>query len=148
MHAYCGEGVAMSEGRKGANGNGNGNGISVRNGGGKVYADGDREETEPGEEAREQTQDGSRDGSGDGAETGTGVETRERTLHKNGDGSRNKDEIEDGKGNEDEEGRLGGGELWYPPHQEIRRIKDQTLPLCARHHLCRQKVAPSDSQQL
>ena len=41
----------------------------------------------------------------------------------------------------------GGGELRYPPHQEISRVQDQALPFRARHYLCRQST-PTGSQQL
>ncbi|CAM9550434.1 unnamed protein product, partial [Ascophyllum nodosum] len=81
---------------------------------------------------------------------GTGVETRGRTPDGNGDGSGNRDWIEnrDGKGNENGEGSGGGGEFWYPPHEERIRAEDQALPFRARHHLCRKEVAPEGSEQL
>ena len=71
---------------------------------------------------------------GPGAKTGTGTE--------GGQGLKR-----DGKGNENEEGRVGGGELWYPPHQEISR-EDQALPFRTRYYLCTQKVVYAGSQLL
>ena len=42
----------------------------------------------------------------------------------------------------------GGGELWYLPHRERSRVEDQVSPFRTRHRLCRQEVAPADSQHL
>ena len=85
-------------------------------------------------------------------ETGTraGMETRAivETAHKGGgDGDGGRNGIRDGIGNENGEGRGGGGELWYPPHQEISKAEDQTLLYRSWYHLCRQEPAPAGSQQ-
>ena len=80
-----------------------------------------------------------------------------RERGRSGDGSRDGDECSSGDGNEDGSGdgdwsgdvtgkgkrtrmerEEGGGELRYPPHQEINKIEDQALPFRKRHHLCRQ----------
>ena len=50
--------------------------------------------------------------------------------------------------NENGGGRWRGVELWYLSHLERSRIDDQALPFRTRHHLCRQEVATSGSQQL
>ena len=42
----------------------------------------------------------------------------------------------------------GGGELWYPPHQDRSRVDDKALPFRAQHHLCRQEVGLAGSQKL
>ena len=84
------------------------------------------------------------------------------TPDRNGDGNEgnigdrsgnnedgNRDGFGDEKGSGNVKGSRGGGEeLWYPPYQEISRVQEQELPFRVRHHLCRQKMVLTDSQQL
>ena len=65
---------------------------------------------------------------------------RGRPQYGNGDG------IGDEKGKDNGEGRGGGGELWYPPHQETSRVGDQIMLLRTRHH--RQEIAHAGCPQL
>ena len=128
------ERVTRSERQKGANGNGNGN----RNGDGngdEAEVEAEREQgwmrvsecrtgtgtgAGTGAETRERVQGGSVDGNGDGNEGCNG----DGNGGGNGDGSGSEDGSEDGKGNENGEGRVGGGgELWFLPHQEKTEYK-------------------------
>ena len=95
-----------------------------------------------------QTPDGNGDGSGDGNKGSSRDGTRNGSG--NGDGSDNGDGIGEGKGNENEEIRGEGVELWYSPHQERNRVEDQALIFRARHHnhICKQEVVFASSQQL
>ena len=95
-----------------------------------------------------------------GAETGTGAEVRGRAQDGNGNVGGDENECSggdgngdgtgngNGDGNENGDGTWGGGELWYPPHQEICRVEDQALPFGTQHPLCRQEVVPAGSRQL
>ena len=95
-------------------------------------------------ETRGRTQDGNGNRSGDGNKRSR--EDGNEDVGGNGDG--NGDGIGDGKGNENVKGWGGGGELWYPAHEERARVEDQVLPFYTRYNICRQQVALADSQQL
>ena len=64
------------------------------------------------------------------------VRGRERGRNGSGDGNGYGDGSGDGdgigigdvEGNENEEVRGEGGELWYPPHRKRRGVEDQALP--------------------
>ena len=110
VHSPCTEGVTRFKRREGVNEDENS--IGVRKG----VGNGDGEENESGDKRtdaiiRELRQERGRkrmrsgDGDETGTGTGTGAKTGKRTL----------------------EGRRGGGELWYPPHQKNSRVENQTL---------------------
>ena len=73
---------------------------------------------------------GNGDGDGDEARMGTGAETRKRTQGGNGDGSGNEVRSGDENGNENEEGRGGGRELWNLPRLDRSKVEDSALPFC------------------
>ena len=83
---------------------------------------------------------GDRDASGDGNEGSSG--------DGNGDGSRNGDGIGDRNRIENGVGRRERGKIRFPQHQKRSRVVDQALVFRAWYSLCRQKVAPTGSQQL
>ena len=63
----------------------------------------------------------------------------------NGDGNGNGDGDGNGNGNGEER---GGGELWYPPHEEKARVEDLASLFRTRHHLWSKEVVPTARQQL
>ena len=113
--------------------------------------DGDRAGTGTGTEveANEGAQDENGNRSGYGAGTGTRVETRGCIQVGNEDGRGDGNESssgdengdEDGNGDGNEDGIGEGGEEAKKRKKPLKHcLRDQTLSLRTRHHLCRQRV--------